>query len=50
MVPWLPPKGTYIKEVLGGGQEICFWEKEKSQVALAPLGSWASLDEDASSG
>lgn len=36
MVPWPPPRGTYSKEVPEGGQEISFWRKEKSQVALAP--------------
>lgn len=36
VVPWPPARGTYSKEVPEGGQEISFWGKEKSQVALAP--------------
>ena len=50
MVPWPPSRGTYSKEVPEGGQEIYFWGKEKSQVSLAALESWASLGEAASSG
>lgn len=38
------------QEVPEGGQEIYFWGKEKSQVALAALESWASLGGAASSG
>ena len=50
VVPWPPSRGTYSKEVPEGGQEIYFWGKEKSQVSLAALESWASLGEAASSG
>lgn len=43
VVPWPPSRGTYSKEVPEGGQEIYFCGKEKSQVALAALESWARL-------
>lgn len=54
MVPWPPPKELEARKCLGEdmnfASEALFWGKKESQVALAPLGSWACPGEAGSSG